>query len=217
MLINNEFIKNIINDLNIKITGVLHIGAHECEELPFYNNYLNLSNNDIIWLEAINELVIKNQNKNIPNVYHAVITDKDNDIVNFNISNNYQSSSVLKFGTHSKRHPNIIYVNNILQKTITIDTFFYKNNINPEKYVFWNIDIQGAEIMALNGSINSLKYVKIIYIEVTTEELYENCALINIIDDFLKKHHFTRVITEMTEYGWGDAIYISNLIKNKNK
>jgi len=28
------------------------------------------------------------------------------------------------------------------------------------------------------------------------------------IDDFLAKYKFKRVLTSMTQYGWGDALYI---------
>ena len=35
---------------------ILHIGAHECEELSFYNQ-LGLKEEDIIWVDAINEKV----------------------------------------------------------------------------------------------------------------------------------------------------------------
>ena len=38
MLIKFEEINKILLSNNINITGSLHIGAHECEELDFYNN-----------------------------------------------------------------------------------------------------------------------------------------------------------------------------------
>ena len=44
-------INELIQHLNININGILHIGAHECEELNDYNNevfnYLILSGNDL--------------------------------------------------------------------------------------------------------------------------------------------------------------------------
>ena len=38
MIIPIEEIINIFNINNITINGCFHIGAHECEELQFYNN-----------------------------------------------------------------------------------------------------------------------------------------------------------------------------------
>lgn len=207
MLITFEEINQILLSKKINITGGFHIGAHECEELSFYND-LKLKNEDVLWVEAIPSKVDEAKNRDIPNVYNAVITDQDDKEIVFNISNNGQSSSVLDFGTHSQEHPWVVYVDKIHQKSITIDTFFERNNIDPSKYNFWNFDIQGAELMALKGATQSIKYAKAIYLEVNERELYKNCGLIGEIDEFLSQYNFKRVLTNMTSHGWGDAFYI---------
>jgi hypothetical protein len=207
MLITFEEINKILLLKNIHITGSLHIGAHECEEINFYNQ-LGLKNKDIIWIDAIPSKVNEAINRGIPNVYNSVITDKDDEDVVFNISNNVQSSSVLEFGTHLQEHPWVSYVDKIEQKSITIDTFFERNNIDASKYDFWNFDIQGAELMALKGAVKSIKHAKALYLEVNEKELYKKCGLINEIDTFLFQYNFKRVLTNMTAHGWGDALYI---------
>jgi hypothetical protein len=207
MLIPTQDVKTCLLNNKININGVFHVGAHECEELPFYNS-LGVLNDNIIWIDAINSKVLEAQIKGIPNVYNAVVTDKDDEDVVFNISNNVQSSSVLEFGTHSQEHPWVVYVDKVTKKSITIDTFFKKNELDARKYEFWNFDIQGAELMALKGATNSLKYAKALYLEVNEKELYKNCALISDIDIFLHQYNFTREITNMTPHGWGDALYI---------
>jgi FkbM family methyltransferase len=216
MLINFEEIKKILINNNILIEGCFHIGAHDCEELGFYNN-IGIQKENVIWIDAIPSKVIEAKNKGIPNVYNAVITDKDNEEIWFNISNNVQSSSVLDFGTHSIEHPTVVYVDKFKTKSITIDTFFEKNNIDNSKLNFWNFDIQGAELLALKGAVESIKYAKAIYLEVNNKELYKGCALIDEIDAFLLKNNFKRVLTNMTIHGWGDALYIvnNNFINNK--
>jgi len=190
-----------------EINGVFHVGAHDCEEIGFYNT-LGIKSENIIWIDAIHSKVIESKNRGIPNVYNAVITDKDDDDVVFNVSNNVQSSSVLEFGTHSTEHPHVIYVNKLQLKSITIDSFFERNNLDASKYNFWNFDIQGAELMALKGAIKSIKYAKALYLEVNVKELYKNCGIIDEIDTFLADHNFKRVLTNITQHGWGDALYI---------
>jgi hypothetical protein len=209
MLINFKDIDLVLQYNNIEITGALHIGAHECEELSFYNK-LSLNSDDIIWIDAINSKVIEAKNRGIPNIYNAIITDKDNQDIIFNVSNNFQSSSILEFGTHSLEYPQITYVNKIEGKSITIDTFFKSNNLDASKYNFWNFDIQGAELLALKGASNSIQYAKAIYLEVNEKELYKGCGLINEIDSYLLQFNFKRVLTNMTRQGWGDALYIKS-------
>jgi FkbM family methyltransferase len=209
MLITFPEIHAVLSSNNIDVSGVLHIGAHDCEELSFYNQ-LGIQPQDIIWIDAIPSKVIEANTRGIPNVYNAVITDKDDEDVIFHISNNGQSSSVLEFGTHSQEHPSVVYINKIQQKSITIDTFFQRNHIDASTYHFWNFDIQGAELMALKGAVQSIQHAKALYLEVNEKELYKNCGLITEIDEFLLQYNFKRVLTHMTPHGWGDALYILN-------
>jgi FkbM family methyltransferase len=207
MLIPFSDIINILKLQNIDITGAFHIGAHECEELAFYNQ-LGIQNEDVVWIDAIMAKVKEARNRGIPNVYNAVITDKDDEDVEFNVSNNFQSSSVLDFCTHSQEHPSIVYTHKIQSKSITIDTFFERNNIDNSKYSFWNFDIQGAELLALKGATKSIQHAKAIYLEVNEKELYKGCGLIQDIDAFLLQYNFKRVLTNFTSHGWGGALYI---------
>lgn len=207
MLISFEDINTILLGAGITVSGAFHIGAHDCQELPFYNK-LSLKDEDIVWIDAIPQKITQAQKRGIPNVYNAVITDKDDADVVFNISNNDQSSSVLELGTHLQEYPWVVYIDKILQKSITIDTFFDRNKIDASKYNFWNFDIQGAELMALKGATRSIEYAKAIYLEVNEKSLYKDCGLITDIDEFLSKYNFKRVLTKMTNEGWGDALYI---------
>jgi len=209
MLITFEEISDILSLNNMSINGVFHIGSHDCEELSLYES-LGIKPDDIIWIDAIDSKVMEATGRGIPNVYHATITNTDDEDVVFNVSNNGQSSSVLEFGTHSQEHPWVVYVDKRYQKSITIDTFFERNNIDCSKYDFWNFDIQGAELMALQGSVDSIQHAKVIYLEVNEKELYKECGLIGEIDSFLSQHNFKRVLTRMTEHSWGDALYILN-------
>lgn len=207
MLISFEQIDAILRENSINITGAFHIGAHDCEELGFYNQ-LGLQNDQIVWIDAIPEKIEAATKRGIPNVYNAVITDKDDQYTVFNISNNGQSSSVLDFKTHAHEYPVIVYIDQIMAKTVTIDTFFERNAIDGRKYNFWNFDIQGAELMALKGAVKHIPHAAAIYLEVNERELYEGCGLIGDIDGLLAGYGFKRVLTSMVRQGWGDALYI---------
>lgn len=207
MLIHGDIIQECLRTYDIQIAGALHIGAHDCEEMSFYN-CMNISENSIIWIDALQHKVDEAQKRGVPNVFHAVITDKDDQIVTFHVSNNGQSSSVLEFGTHADMYPDIHYTHAFQATTTTIDTFFNKHTLDPSKYDFWNFDIQGAEMLALQGGSHAIQYAKAIYLEVNIDELYKGCARLHEVDTFLHNHGFHRVTIEMTEMGWGDALYL---------
>ena len=215
---NQKSIFDILKKNNIKITGAFHIGANKCEELSFYKQ-LGLNPEDIIWIDAIEESVINATHRGIPNVYNAIISDEDDVDVVFNIANNFESSSLLEMKTHLLEHPTIHFIKQIKGKSITVNSFFERNKItHPEKYNLWNFDIQGAELMALKGATQYIKYVKVINVEVNVKELYKDCALMGEIDNFLANYGFKRVVTNIGRNGWGDALYIipeNNTILNE--
>jgi hypothetical protein len=208
MLIPTLQILECLEKHEIRLSGVLHIGAHDCEEMGFYNNGLKIRDEQVFWVDALPFKVEMAKARGIPNVYHAVVSNKNDETVEFNVSNNCQSSSILDLKTHSQEHPEIVYTHTLRLKTTTIDTFLESNNIPAELCNFWNFDIQGAELLALQGALESIKFAKVLYLEVNEKELYKGCGLIGEIDNFLEKQGFKRVLTVMTHHGWGDALYI---------
>ena len=192
--------------------GILHIGAHMCEERVLYNS-INIRDNDTLWIEAIGEIVayVKKINENI-NIVQAVITDKDDEELSFMITNNKESSSIFNFGTHAIEHPHVFEIERRRLKSITLNTLFERNNIPHDRFDFINIDIQGAELKALKGAVHILPHIKAIYAEVNEKMLYEGAGLLPELDEYLATFNFKRVITNMTRHGWGDALYIKNYV-----
>jgi len=196
-------INELIYHLNINIKGILHIGAHECEELKDYNN-AGIDNSNIYWIEAMQNKVdlINSKNNNI-NIYQAVIDDVDDKEINFKITNNGESSSILDFGSHEIHHPQVKVVETKVLKTNRMDTIIDKYNIPIDKLNFINLDIQGVELRALKSMEKYLNYVDFI------EEVYKGCNLMSEIDEYLSNFGFKRVTQRIyTQYGWGDAFYM---------
>ena len=188
--------KNLIESLKIK--GVVHIGSHNYEEEPFYNS-LNIKN--IIWVDVLNTIEKYN-------VYEALIADKDNIEYTFNISNKTESSSIFDMKEHNNYYPHTYYIKNKKIKSTTIDTFYKDNSIDIEKYDMWNICIQGSELLALIGGKNNICFIKAIYIKIYTSEIYEGCPMVNNIDEYLAPFNFKRILTEISEFKWGYALYV---------
>jgi len=198
---------SIAKHINIPITGIIHVGANDCAEHPDYVK----ETDKIIWVEG-NPNIVESVKKEHPEfqIYHALITDKDDDILDLNISNNNsQSSSVLEFNLHKVGHPSITFIDKIRLPTITIDTLIQKNNIDTTNINAMVLDIQGVELRALKGATQLLKNIQIIYTEVNIDETYTGCDKLHDIDQFLYAHNFRRVYTHIWKnHTYGDAAYI---------
>lgn len=205
MLIPIHILKNKYN-LNIK--GILHIGAHECEEMGDYVR-IGVNHKNVFWVEAMAHKV-KQMKKRDPslNIYHCVASDKNDDEVVLNITNNGQSSSIYEFGTHEKYHPYVYIVKKEKYKTTRLDTLIENEKIPIENINFLNMDIQGSELKAVKGLGDHLKNFDYLYSEVNKEHLYKDCCLINELEEYIGKYGFKRVELNMTEYNWGDAFYM---------
>jgi hypothetical protein len=89
-----------------------------------------------------------------------------------------------------------------------MDSIIEENQIDMSKFNFLNLDIQGCELFAIKGFDKYLNFFDFIFTEVNIDHLYENCPLLSDIDEYLSKFRFKRVELSMTEWEWGDALYI---------
>jgi hypothetical protein len=123
-------------------------------------------------------------------------------------SNQQESSSILKPKIHLDQYPNITFNETEAVILSKLDDYNYKD------YNFINMDVQGYELEVLKGSTETLKFVDYVYCEVNRDEVYENNALVEQLDEFLNPYNFNRVETEWVGDTWGDALYIKS--KNEN-
>lgn len=192
----------------LKIKGILHVGAHECEELRDYIQN-GVSNQNIFWVEAMPDKVELIKNNPQIQIFQALIDIEDNKNIPFYITNNGQSSSLLEFGSHATNHPQVEVVKQINLTTTRLDTLIDNQNIPIQNINFLNLDIQGVELRALKSMEKYLQHIDFIYTEVNSEEVYKKCDLIQDMDSYLYTFGFKRVATRMVDnVGWGDAFYI---------
>ena len=189
----------------LNISGIIHIGAHKGTEI---DEYINLGVTNMVLFEPIKDIFIELKNNiskylNCNIVAHNVAIGPENYIASLNIStNDKMSSSILKPDKHLSQYPDIKFDSIEEIKVNTLDSYNYST------YNFLNIDVQGYELEALKGSIETLKHIDYIYCEVNRESLYENNAMIEDIDEFLSLFNFKRVDTDWFCGTWGEAFYI---------
>ena len=207
MLIDFKSLRQFIGEE--PLGGVLHIGAHHAEELE---KYVENGARSIIWVEANHNEAIQLLQRTVghsgSSVHFFAAFDEDDKVLTLNVANNGESSSILKFGTHSKEHPHVQYVGQVHTPAWRIDSFMQNRGFDQKSFTFVNIDIQGAELIALKGMPSQLSHANYLYLEVNEKPLYEGCALIGELDEYLSSFGFERKMTAMTQHGWGDAFYV---------
>jgi len=204
-------LRSLCNKYKFLPKGIIHVGAHKGEELSIYED-LGIEN--VIWVEA-NPKIFESLSENIKKfknhkAYNFLVSNKNDEEYIFHVTNNGESSSILELERHKIHHSHIHVVEDIVLKSKKIDTIIEEFNIDLNKYNFLNLDIQGAELLALKGFLKGLEKIEYVYTEVNSGEVYKDCAKIEELDFFLKEYNFERVETNMTQYEWGDAFYKKN-------
>jgi FkbM family methyltransferase len=205
MLIPVQILKNYFG---VRPKSILHIGAHRAEELKDYEKNWAPFAQPIYWVEG-QPLLVSELRKRADLVDHVIVEafvwDVHGESLNFNMSTNSQSSSLLEFGTHLIKIPSISVENVIQVQTARLDQILPKAMV----FEFINLDLQGVELQALKGLGNVISHSRWIYTEVNKEEVYKGCTKVTELDSYLKEFGFKRVVTKwVTGLGWGDALYI---------
>jgi FkbM family methyltransferase len=199
-------LSNIVNKYQLKITGVIHIGAHYGQECRAYENQ-GIKN--MLFFEPVAKS-FKTLMRNIPNVenvkaYRLALGNMVGEMDMYvETDNKGMSSSLLEPGTHLTIFPSIEFDKRERVKVDKLD------NIEFDRRLFnmINIDVQGYELEVFKGAVKALETIDIIYTEVNTEDVYKGCCHVEELDSFLKKFGFIRITTKMYYPSWGDALYL---------
>ncbi|MGA7413963.1 MAG: FkbM family methyltransferase [Bryobacteraceae bacterium] len=190
--------------------GIIHVGAHEGTELPWYQS---CGFQKILFIEA-NPAVFENLRMNALDavgvtVVNRAVTDKAGPIL-LNVTSFDQSSSILELGTHLQHYPGVEAVQSIVVEGATLDMVLEENGLDPAEFNFLTMDIQGAELLALRGAAATLAHIEAVITEIHFEDLYQGCAQIDDIDLVLESYGFERVNTYSIHRAWGDAVYVKS-------
>jgi FkbM family methyltransferase len=200
---------NIKKKYNMNIKGIIHVGGHYGEEI---HDYINNGISEIVIFEPllsnfqILERNVTGLNANIEG-HQIALGSEENQLEMYVSSNGGLSSSLLKPKKHLTQYTDITFNQKEVVDVKTLDSFSFT------KYNFINMDVQGYELEVLKGGVKTLENVDYVYCEVNRDEVYENNAYIEEIDEFLSKYNMTRVETDWQGDTWGDALYIRDFNK----
>lgn len=125
-----------------------------------------------------------------------------------------KSSSLLPPSEEMKKHTAWLqFKNKIEVETMRLDHYVQKKQITGIDFA--HIDVQGAELMVLNGAGNFMNKIKLIWMEVEAVELYKNQPLKKDVEEFMQKNNFINLLDTVNDVA-GDQLY-ANLSFFDNK
>ncbi|WP_261204510.1 FkbM family methyltransferase [Laspinema sp. D2d] len=202
-------LSQLLEEHSITPRGVIHVGANEGEELKIYQE---IGINKVLFIEANPAVfqVLKTNLIGVPNLIGVNCAISNiNGTATLHVTSMDAASSILPLKRVKDYYPEIRETHQIQVQSKTLDTLVEELGLNPADFNLLNLDIQGAEFLALQGAKNLLQNIEAINTEVNYEELYEGTQLIDKIDELLAESDFERVAT-VTPYhpSWGDAFYV---------
>lgn len=116
-----------------------------------------------------------------------------------------KSSSLYKPNKTKVVHPWLEFKETITIRTQTLESFSNEKNIKSIDFI--HMDVQGAELMVLEGANNYIDKIKSIWLEVEKIELYEKQALKKDIENFLHKNGFICILNKVNHIA-GDQLWV---------
>lgn len=201
---------HLVRKYAIKPSGVVHIGSNVGEERIYYARH---GFTPVIWVEALPSVFEKLKVNIAKYPGHvaicACVSDTDGERVTFHESNNSgQSSSFLELGTHAVHHPETHYIKDIPMVTERADTLLARHGIAVGPGWLINCDTQGTELKCLIGLGKLIEQFDFAYLEINTQELYQQCALDTEIISFMESNGFKETERSMTKHHWGDVFLV---------
>ena len=196
--------EQLVQQYQLKIKGVIHIGAHYGQEYEIYQKY-QIAN--LVFFEPLSQnfSILKSHVGSNAKLFQKALGNENRQVKMYvETANNGMSSSILKPKKHLEQYPNIVFDRSEIVELVRLDDILE----DKDQYNLITIDVQGYELEVFKGGQETLKNIDYIITEVNRDELYENCAQVEQLDEFLGNLNFQRVETLWEGETWGDAFYL---------
>lgn len=180
-------VSQAMTDSGYRPRGIVHVGAHRAQEM---DGYLALGPSLIVWVEAdpvhlqrLHKVTAGHAGPTRQVVIQALIADVDGRQHDFHrFSNRGQSSSLFRATQILNDHwPDVRETGEVLQLTSSrLDTVLQGAAIASDDVDVLILDIQGAELMALNGAGTYLDHLQFLEVELSQQEIYAGAPRANV-------------------------------------
>lgn len=204
MLVNEEFAPKYYDLLDkLKPDSTIEIGAYDAEFSQHMSSKINPK--DVWAFEAVPTIhnSFKEKLTHI-NYINLAISEKEQEVL---IGELPIDTTVNMLSGASSILPRVVpqKATTIKVRSNSLDNIVVENNVSG-KLALW-IDCEGANKEVLSGSINTLKDVIAIYIEVETEQVWVDAWLKNDTVQFLNDHGFI-LIDQSNDSVQHDCIFV---------
>jgi FkbM family methyltransferase len=103
-------------------------------------------------------------------------------------------------------HPWLKFEHQVEVNTEQLDSFCQNNSI--QKIDLIHMDVQGAELMVLNGAEKMIPKIKMIWMEVENLKLYKDQPLKTDVESFMATHGFTKIKDTVSSIA-GDQLWVN--------
>jgi len=193
--------------------GIIHVGGHTGQEYDYYRRNGVL---DQIWIEP-QPCCFQRMVNHLPKdpgirCFQVACGNMNGTAEMIELSgNDGMSNSLLPPKRHLVYYPTLVPTKTLRVPVRKLDDFLLENKIDASLYDSLSIDVQGYELEVMKGGERTLAHphMRYVYAEVNVEELYEKCALVTEVDEWLSGIGFSREASDIWgPYGsFGDALY----------
>lgn len=139
-------------------------------------------------------------------IYRLALGKEGDETVEFWLTAEHESSSILRPTRHAKIFPDIRFEKKpTIVKAVSLDSFMESQSLTKVD-LLW-LDLQGAELMVLeNGGTRLLSICEKVHLEVANQALYEGAPLVDQTIEFMKSQGFELKILR-APFVFGNALF----------
>ncbi len=95
----------------------------------------------------------------------------------------------------------------IVVQVITLDEWADNNKVDTINFMW--LDMEGNELNALQGALDSLKKVKLIYTEVNLQRFWDGCVQYDELKAWMEQHEFIEIWADIVPDWHGNVLFLN--------
>lgn len=210
----------ILKALKLPFHGAVHVGANTGQEVRQYKQF---GVDPVVLIEPIPQChkQLARAIRGEPGMVavRALCGDRQGEEHDFHIASNHgMSSSMLTPADHLHKHPSVSFPATVKMRSTTLDHVMEKvraeTALSAERIDTLVLDVQGAELLVLEGAEKTIGQVNHVFSEVSLGGLYEGDVSMEVLQQHLFDRGFRLIWLALGRQGWGDGLFVRPEVLN---